>query len=102
MRPIDRIDVPADPCLRRLHPVLLADLAVVRMGDRDPFADHPFDRRIGLGDQGPIGLGRDLEVASEVAKGDGVRRIGDREPEIDPCTPLVDRAHERIRAFSGS
>ena len=99
---VDRIDVPTDPRLRRLHPVLLADQTVIRMGAKDPFADHAFDGGVGLRDQRTIGLGRDLEVASEVSKGDRVGLVGDREPQVDPCAPPLDRAHERTLAFSGS
>ncbi len=115
---VDRVDVPAGRGVAGLGPVLLADEAVIRVGRRDACAYCPLDRGVGLGHEGAIGLGRDLEVAPEGASGELVGlvagRLSNREPGVElhlgpsPETRRPLRAvgglprHERNRSPAGS
>ena len=95
---VDRVDVPADRRVAGLGAVLLADEPVVRERVEDPLADHPLDRRVGLGHERPVGLGRDLEVAPEMAPGDRVGLVAGGQRDVEPAAQLgVGAAPERRR-----
>ena len=78
-----------------LGPVLLADEAVIGVRGRDPRPDRPLDRRVGLGDERPVGLGRDLEVAPEGAAGERVGLVAGGVSELEPAVEL------RLRCRAG-
>ncbi len=115
--PVDRVDVPADGRVAGLGAVLLADQAVIREGVRESLADAPFDRRVGLRHEGPVGLGLDDEVAAEVRSRRHVGLVAGGLRDVEPATQLdvgpppepgrpfraVRRvAHDRIRSPVGS
>ena len=117
MGPVDRVDVPAGRRFAGLDPVLLADEAVVRVCRADPGPDHPLDRRVGLRDERPVGLGRDLQVAAKRRAGDRVclvgGLVGQRKPLVQlrlrrsgarggPGGPEGHVVHDRSRSPAGS
>ncbi len=84
-----------------LRPVLLADEAVVRVGLADQGADASFDGGVGLGHEGPVGLGLDDEIAPEVLERQRVGGIGAGQRERQPLV-VARFGHDRILAPSGS
>ncbi len=119
MGAVDRVDVPAGRGVAGLGSVLLADEAVIRICGEDPLPDHPLDRGVGLGDEGPVGLRRDVEVAPERRPGERIgfiaQGVGEDEPRVElrlrrapeRRAPLGSEPgalvhHERIRSLPGS
>ena len=97
-----------DPGAPLLRPEFLADDPVVRVGSRDPAPDRRLDGGVGLGHEGPVGLGLDHEVAPEMLERDRVGLVAARQREGEPRAAGVGRGvgfgvgHERILAPSGS
>ena len=54
----------------------------------DALADLALDALIGDGDEGPIGLALDVEVAAEVAHRDAVGDVAGLERELEPLLQL--------------
>ena len=84
---VDRVDVPAGRRVAGLGAVLLADEAVIRVRRADPAADRPLDRRVGLGHERPIGLGRISRSRRNAVERDRVGLVaggvGEREPRVE-------------------
>ena len=116
MGSVDGVDIPAHGRLAGLLTLLLADQAVVGVDGQDALADASLDGLVGLGHEGPVGLGGDLEVAPEVGQGEGVGLVAERQREVQPAAQLglrpepqrgapfgtVGGTHERIRSPAGS
>ena len=89
VRPVDRVDVPAHRRIACFGAVLLAHEPMVGKGVGQALADARLDRGVGLGHERPVGLGRDLQVAPEVAPGDLVGLVAGRDGDLEPAPKLV-------------
>ena len=100
MRAVDRVQVPADAGVRVARPELLADDAVIRERVGDPCPQLLLDPAVGLGDERPVGLRLDDEVAAERPERDRVGRVAQVEGESEPAVQLgLVATAERGRPF---
>ena len=107
---VDRVEVPADAGVRVAGPEFLADDAVRRERVGDSCPQLLLDPAVGLGDEGPVGLRLDDEVAAERTQRDRVGRVAQLEGKFEPTVQLgLVAAAERgrplgaeLRAFSGT